>query len=255
MLPNGPVSAPPQAGGQACLTGNVLASGAMNSFLHGMARAVAETFVLPGPILEIGSYQVQGQEDIGDLRPLFPGREYLGVDMRPGPGVDLVANVEKLPQPDASVGTVLALSTFEHVPHFWRGFEEIRRVLRPDGALLVACPFYFHIHSYPSDYWRFTPEAFKLLLDDYPNKIVGWHGPRTRPSNVWALAFRGNRPPISEKEYQLYQARMNEYARQPLPWHRRLRYQLGRLLCGRRPFAPYLDRETWQTQCLNRAAA
>jgi ubiquinone/menaquinone biosynthesis C-methylase UbiE len=56
--------------------------------------------------------------------------------MRPGPGVDLVADVEALPQADGSVGTVLALSTFEHVPHFWRGMAEVQRVLRPDGALL-----------------------------------------------------------------------------------------------------------------------
>jgi SAM-dependent methyltransferase len=226
----------------------------MNAFLHGLARAVAETFSLPGPILEIGSYQVPGQEEIGNLRPYFAGRTYLGLDMRPGPGVDLVADVEALPQPDGSVGTVLALSTFEHVPHFWRGFQEVRRVLRPDGALLVACPFYFHIHSYPSDYWRFTPEALKLLLADYPSKIIGWHGPRTRPANVWALAFGAGRPPISAEEYRHYQARMNQYARLPLPWHRRLRYQLGRVLCGRRPFAPFLDRESWQSECLNRAA-
>jgi SAM-dependent methyltransferase len=222
----------------------------MNAFLHGLTRAVAETFALPGPILEIGSYQVRGQEDLGNLRPLFPARPYVGIDMRPGPGVDLVANVEELPQPSASVGTVLALSTLEHVPHFWRGFAEIQRVLRPDGVLLVASPFYFHIHSFPNDYWRFTPEAFKLLLADYPSKIVGWHGPKTRPANVWALAFREGRPPISATQYRLYLERMHAYARMPLPWHRRLRYQIGRLLCGRRPFAPYLDRDRWQTEWL-----
>src|SRR5439155_8484425 len=97
----------------------------MNHFLHGVARAVAETFDLPGPILEIGSYQVAGQEEIIDLRTLFAGKPYLGVDVRPGPGVDQVADVEALPQADASVGTVIALSTFEHVPHFWRGFDEV----------------------------------------------------------------------------------------------------------------------------------
>src|SRR5262245_20041423 len=102
----------------------------MNHFLHGMARAVAETFDLPGPIVEIGSYQVEGQEAIADLRRLFRGKHYLGLDCRTGPGVDLVADVEDLPQPDASVGTVIAMNTFEHVPHFWRGFEEIRRVLK-----------------------------------------------------------------------------------------------------------------------------
>src|SRR5258707_1552657 len=107
----------------------------MNQFLQGIAPAAAETFSLPGPILEIGSYLVSGQEGIGDLRPLFPGRDYIGLDMRPGPGVDLVGDVEALDLPTASVGTVLALSTFEHVQHFWRGFDEVFRVLRPDRAL------------------------------------------------------------------------------------------------------------------------
>ena len=147
----------------------------MNPFLNGVARAVAETFALPGPILEVGSYQVAGQEAIADLRALFAGTPYLGIDVRPGPGVDRLADVERLPYADGSFGTVIAMNTFEHVPRFWRGFEEIRRVLRPDGALLVSCPFYFHIHSYPSDYWRFTPQALELLLRDYPSKILGWH--------------------------------------------------------------------------------
>src|SRR5215471_18498684 len=76
----------------------------MNRFLHGVARAVAETFDLPEPIVEIGSYQVPGQEQIAELRGLFPGKEYIGIDVRPGPGVDLVEDVQALTLPDASVG-------------------------------------------------------------------------------------------------------------------------------------------------------
>jgi SAM-dependent methyltransferase len=223
----------------------------MNSMLRGLVQAVAETFTLPGPILEVGSYQVAGQEPIADLRNLFPERPYVGLDRRDGPGVDVVGDVECLPYPDGSFGTVLALGTFEHVARFWRGFEEIHRVLRADGALLVACPFYFHIHAHPDDYWRFTPAALELLLEDYPSKIVGWHGPPTRPANVWALAFREEHPPITADEYALYQDRMQEHARMPLPWGRRLRYQLGRFLFGGGHFAPYLHREQWQSRCIN----
>src|SRR5262249_14474318 len=164
--------------------------GGMNTFLHGVVRAVAESFVLPEPMVEIGSYQVTGQEDYADLRGLFAKREYLGIDMRPGPGVDMVADVERLPLASATVGTALGVSTFEHVPHFWRGFEQLHRVLRPDGVVVVACPFYFHIHNYPGDYWRFTPQALDLLLTDYPQRILGWHGPAKRPLNVWAIGFR-----------------------------------------------------------------
>jgi SAM-dependent methyltransferase len=224
----------------------------MNPFIRGMVRAVAETFDLPGPVLEVGSYQPDGPDGLTDLRPLFPGRRYTGIDVRPGPGVDDIADVEALPYADASFGTVLALETFEHVAHFWRGFAEVRRVLRPDGVLLVSSPFYFHIHLHPNDYWRFTPEALRLLLFDYPSKIIGTHGPRTRPTGVWSVAFREGRAAITAAEYQAYQTRMHRYARMPLPWARRLRYRLASWFCGRRPFAPYLERDTWQNQCLNR---
>jgi SAM-dependent methyltransferase len=222
-------------------------------FLHGMVRAVAETFDLPGPVLEVGAYQVLGQESIADLRGLFPGRDYIGLDRRPGPGVDELGDVEALPCPDGSVGTVLALSTFEHVPHFWRGFDEVRRVLRPDGVLLVSCPFYFHIHDEPSDYWRFTPAALEVLLEDYPSKLIGWHGPSSRPANVWALAFREGRPAITAADHARYREAMRLHARMPLPWPRRMRLGLGRLLFGGGHFAPLLQRERWQMRLLNRA--
>lgn len=226
----------------------------MNHFLHGMVRASAETFDLPEPIMEIGSYQVAGQESIADLRSFFPRKKYIGVDKRPGPGVDTMADVQDLPQPTGSVGTVIAISTFEHVPRFWRGFEEVFRVLRPDGVLLVACPFYFYIHAFPSDYWRFTPAALDLLLENYPSKILGWHGPAHRPINVWALAFRDAGRAVSRDQFQRYQALLHLYARQPIRWEKKLRYRIGRFLFGRRPFAPYLEQDRWECQCRNLAS-
>jgi SAM-dependent methyltransferase len=227
----------------------------MNRFLNGVARAVAETFDLPGPVLEVGSYQVPGQEDLADLRSLFAGKDFLGLDARPGPGVDLVADVEALPFADATFGTVLAMNTFEHVPRFWRGFDEVYRVLRPDGALLVSCPFYFHIHEHPCDYWRFTPDALGLLLRPYPQRVLGWQGPRSRPAHIWALAFREGRPAATPGQYDAYRERLGRYARQPLSWSRGLRYRLGRWLCGRGPFAPYLDQERWETAWQSRTPA
>ena len=225
----------------------------MTRFLHGMIRAIAEAFPVPAPVYEIGSYQVEGQEALIDLRGLFAGREYLGIDFRAGPGVDLVADVEKLPFPDASVGTVLALSTFEHVRHFWKGFDEVYRVLRPDGVLIVSCPFYFHVHGYPSDYWRFTTYALDAMLERYPTRILGWHGPDRRPINVWAIAWREEAIPPTEEQFRKYQELLGVYARERLALGRRIAYAIGRVICGRRPFAPYLDRNRWKTE-LKRAA-
>jgi SAM-dependent methyltransferase len=227
----------------------------MNQFLLGVARAVSETFDLPEPILEIGSYQVRGQEALANLRALFADQEYLGMDIRSGPGVDVVGDVEALPWADASVGTIIAMNTFEHVQRFWHGFDEIYRVLRGDGALLVSCPFNVRIHNHPSDYWRFTPEALEVLLSDYPSKIIGWHGPDERPENVWALAFREERAAITQEQFDGYQSLLRRYGRQPLPLRRKLRYRLIDWFDRRRLCAHFLEQEKWQTACRASVAA
>jgi SAM-dependent methyltransferase len=225
----------------------------MNDFIAGVVRAAAETFEFPEPILEAGSYQVAGQEAIANLRPLFPRKRYVGIDMRPGPGVDSVENIEQLPRRTHSVGSVLALNIFEHVARFWRAFEEVQRILRPDGVFMFSCPFYFHIHEYPSDYWRFTPEACGVLLDRFRTKIIGCHGPVKRPLSVWAIAFGRDYPPITESHHQEFRNRIRSYARQPLEWDKQLQYRIGRIICGRGPFAQYFDAERFESQ-LHRAA-
>lgn len=219
----------------------------MNRILHGVARAIAEAFPLPEPIVEIGSYQVEGQRDIADLRGLFPGKMYQGIDFRPGPGVDRVADIESLPYPDGSVGTIIAMNTLEHVQRYWRGLAEINRVLSPDGAVLISCPFYFKIHNYPGDFWRFTPQALDLLLEDYPTRILGWHGPRNRPANVWALACGHESTLVTPESFARYRELLAIHAVEPLSLWRKWRYQLGSRLFGRRPFQPFLEHNRWET--------
>jgi len=223
----------------------------MNTLLRGVVRAVAETFDLPQPIIEVGSYQVEGQETIINLRSLFPGKRYFGMDFRTGPGVNITANVEQLPLADISVGTVIAISTFEHVRHFWKGFAEVKRVLKPGGAFLLSTPFYFYIHNYPGDYWRFTPQALDILLEEFPQRINGWHGTPKRPENVWSLAFKAGGPGIEPQQFERYKSLLSHYAQHPLrPW-RVARYRLASLLVGRGPFAHYLDGRRWETELLN----
>jgi SAM-dependent methyltransferase len=218
----------------------------MNQFLHGLTRAACETWNLPGPVVEIGSYQVAGQEDLINLRSFFPRQIYHGLDVRAGPGVDCVADVEALPFADDAVGTVLALNTFEHVKHFWKGFDEIARVLKPHGAFLVACPFFFHIHNYPNDYWRFTPASLEVLLDPFPHRVLGWNGTDKRPNGVWAVAFKNEAPKITPNHFHQFQINLNHWAKQPMAWTKKWRYRLGSWLFGKRPFAPYLERDQFK---------
>jgi hypothetical protein len=49
----------------------------------------------------------------------------------------------------------------------------------------------------------------------------------------------------TEEQLAKYRRLLAEHAKEPVGWGRNLRYRLGRMLCGRRPFAAHLDREKW----------
>lgn len=146
-------------------------------------------------VLEVGAYRVAGQEASADLRGLFPGARYLGLDQRVGPGVDVVGNVAALPFEDASQDVVLCLETLEHVFDLPQGLQELRRVLAPGGWLVASTPFHFHIHAHPDDYWRITPSAWARLLAPYAAFRVGAVGDPSRPHTVLAIAVTPPAPP------------------------------------------------------------
>ena len=125
-----------------------------------------------GKVLEIGSRQEKNQKNVANLRRLFPQGEYLGVDMRSGPGVDRVVNAEKLPFKDNSIDVVLCLETLEHAEKPWLISEEIERVTKNSGVMIVSSQQNFPIHMHPSDYFRFTPYGLKSLFKKLKSSLL-----------------------------------------------------------------------------------
>jgi SAM-dependent methyltransferase len=157
-------------------------------------RLVTEAFACPGPVYEFGSYQVEGQVEYADLRGLFPGRTYVGCDMRPGPGVDRVEDVSAMSLPDAVAGTILCIETFEHVFEVRRAFDEVFRVLKLGGLFVITSPLNFRLHGYPDDYWRMTPQCLRRMMVPYAARLVGYQGYSKFPHTVMALGAKGPAP-------------------------------------------------------------
>jgi SAM-dependent methyltransferase len=151
---------------------------------------VAEHFNCPGPIYEFGSYQVEGQVDYADLRSLFAGKEYVGCDMRPGPGVDRVEDVSAIKLADGSAGTVLCIETFEHVFEVRRAFDEVFRILKPGGIFVITSPLNFRIHGYPDDYWRMTPNCLRRMMTPYAGRLTGYQGYHKFPHSVMGIGVK-----------------------------------------------------------------
>jgi len=148
------------------------------------------------PIYEIGSYRVEGQEEFADLRPFFPGKVYVGCDMREGLGVDRVEDVHCLKGRSNTIGTVLIFDTLEHVGNVHRAMREIHRILKPGGMVIMSSVMNFPIHDYPSDYWRFTPKAFELLLRRFSVYEVEFDGDHQFPEGIYGFGVKGGRSSI-----------------------------------------------------------
>ncbi len=123
-----------------------------------------------GPWLEVGSHDYGS--DPG-LRELFAGRgDWLGVDTKAGPGVDLALDLTAdFATIDAALGgrrfgSVFCMSVLEHCEQPFQMARNIVGLLEPGGAACIAVPFVWKLHAYPSDYWRFTPDGVQALFRD-----------------------------------------------------------------------------------------
>jgi len=206
----------------------------LDALTKALVEAAVAVFRPRGPVLEIGSLQVQ-EGAVGDLRPIFAGKEYIGCDMQAGPGVDRIERLEALTFPDGWAGTVLCLNVLEHAWDFRRGAEEIVRVTGEGGLALVTAPFEFHIHAYPDDYFRFTPQAIARLMSGFPSLIYGWQGHPKTPRLVFALGLKDKRSDLAalaEAWRQETLARWTEYP----PLRDRFRAAVGGTLFGKRGF-------------------
>ncbi len=160
---------------------------------------ILSRYPITEPVYEIGSYRVEGQEEFADLRPFFPGKVYVGCDMRPGLGVDRVEDVHCLRIKDNSVGTVLIFDTLEHVENVHQAMKEIYRILKPGGLVIVSSVMKFPLHDYPSDYWRFTPKAFELLLKRFALFEVEFDGDPQFPEGIYGFGIKGKREGFSKR--------------------------------------------------------
>jgi SAM-dependent methyltransferase len=81
--------------------------------------------------------------------------------------IDVAADLANpLPFGEDTFDTVLATDILEHVPRPEALMNEIARVLRTDGYLVLSVPFFYWIHEEPHDYYRFTEFALRRFCTE-----------------------------------------------------------------------------------------
>lgn len=154
----------------------------------GLARWRAELVALAqGRVLEVGCGTGLGLRDFGvgvqGVWGIDPNASSLRRARRRSPGAGLaVASAEHLPFAEASFDCVVSSLVFCSVPEPLRGLHEIRRVLKPDGRLLML----EHVQSQA----RIPARLLDLLQPPWTAMTGGCHPNRHTERTVEAAGFR-----------------------------------------------------------------
>ena len=94
-------------------------------------------------------------------RELFNVDSYIGLDIdaevsRKRGVADYFYDGTSFPFPDASFDSLLCNQVLEHVFNPDEFVQEMNRVLKPDGKLLLTVPFVWDEHEQPYDYARYS---------------------------------------------------------------------------------------------------
>jgi SAM-dependent methyltransferase len=133
---------------------------------------------------------------LGDVRRAFPAMRLAAVEINPSalatarralPGAELhQAGADRLPFPDGDFDCVTCIEVLEHIPEALRAvaIREMRRVLRPDGRLVLRTPHAGTFSWLDTNNYRFRcPWLYRALVGrglrdaGYPGGAgdVVWH--------------------------------------------------------------------------------
>lgn len=97
--------------------------------------------------------------------------EYIGLDMEQTghnhslSEVDVFYDGKKIPFEDESFDAIFSGEVFEHIFNLEEMLEELHRVLKKEGKMLITIPFMWGEHEQPYDYARYTSFAIRHLLE------------------------------------------------------------------------------------------
>ncbi|MBP7509979.1 MAG: class I SAM-dependent methyltransferase [Prolixibacteraceae bacterium] len=79
------------------------------------------------------------------------------------PELNVCSDVRKLPFSNDSFDCVLSFQVLEHVANPFEAMQEIGRILKPGGVLLLSVPHLSRLHELPHDYFRYTENGLLEL--------------------------------------------------------------------------------------------
>ena len=154
---------------QRTLDGNSSAGAFANIYYSGTTYALWRAAREPtarhsrGLVLDAGS----GRGAWSEVIERGATRESVDIAPKAGEQVTWIADLTDMPQvPSDRFDAAVCHQVLEHVPRPAAAAAELLRTLKPGGTLVISVPHLSRQHELPHDYFRFTPQGLRRLLED-----------------------------------------------------------------------------------------
>lgn len=110
--------------------------------------------------------------DVGVEMPRrWVGPGYFTVGLQ---GCDIYGDLLSLPLEDESLDGAIVSEVLEHCSDPFMACREVHRVLKRGAVALITSPFLWPWHGTEvyQDYWRFSDQAWELLLRDFSTVVI-----------------------------------------------------------------------------------
>lgn len=108
--------------------------------------------------------------DFGCGRRRYPGA--IGVDLNPDSAADVLADLDRPPYPFAanSFDLIWCDGILEHLTDLVRVMEELHRLARPGGRVVITTPYFSSVDAFtdPTHRHYFAARSFDYFTGDFP---------------------------------------------------------------------------------------
>lgn len=143
------------------------------------------------PILDIGCGYRSNEPEVcsEELKDFYT----LDIDVTVQP--NFVENAENMRSiPSETFSSVICTEVLEHTKNPTLVCQEIHRILKASGSLVLTVPFWVPIHRKRNqeDYWRFTPAGVEALLNGngFVLELMETKGEKSSPEGIFVVASK-----------------------------------------------------------------
>jgi len=131
-----------------------------------------------GVVMDVGA-------KLAPYKNLIPATQYLRLDIDPDSKPDICSDLHDIQGYDNYFDTVIATEVLEHLYNPQLAINQLYKILKPGGVMILSTRFIHRLHPDPQDYYRFTPDSFNYLMREFSKVEIFHHGNRLQ--TLWYI--------------------------------------------------------------------